>query len=150
MWETRWPEWGPRRRQTWEAELVAHQEWGRWRCRLQATQGLHASLLSALCSLHEALCMEGGVRDGEQSGGGVQGGTSAWGPSWGEQQSGVESGEGQQPLPVLSLTRAPELGGLRCVRLLSLTGLPSSQTCFRPSAPQRKVQRLADDIRVHH
>lgn len=99
-----------------------------------------------LCSLHEALCMEGGIREEEQSGGGVQGGTSTWGPSWGEQQSEVELGEGQQPLPVLSLTRAPELGGLRRVRLLSLTGLPSSQTCFRPPAPQRKVQRLADDI----
>lgn len=117
---------------------------------VQAASHPGPACLSALCSLHEALCMEGGVRDGEQSGGGVQGGTSAWGPSWGEQQSGVESGEGQQPLPVLSLTRAPELGGLRRVRLLSLTGLPSSQTCFRPSAPQRKVQRLADDIRVHH
>lgn len=32
-----------------------------------------------LCSLHEALCMEGGIREGEQSGGGVQGGTSTWG-----------------------------------------------------------------------
>ena len=141
MWETRWPEWGPRRRQTWEAELVAHQEWGRWRYRLQATQGLHASLLPARGPLHGGWNQGGGAVWGWSSGRDIH-----LGPSWGEQQSEVESGEGQQPLPVLSLTRAPELGGLRRVRLLSLTGLPSSQTCFRPPAPQRKVQRLADDI----
>ena len=146
MWETRWPEWGPRRRQAWEAELVAHQEWGKWRCRLQATQGLHASLLPAPGPLH------GGWSQGkgERPGAGVEGWTAAWGPGWGGQQSGVESGEGQQPLPVLGLTRVPGLEGLRRVCLLSLTGLPSSQTCFCPSAPQRQVQRLADDVRVHH
>lgn len=44
----------------------------------------------------------------------------------------------------------PEAQRLRRACLLSLTGLSSSQTCFRSPAPEWQVQRLADDLRVHH
>lgn len=44
----------------------------------------------------------------------------------------------------------PRAQRLRRACLLSLTGLSSSQTCFRSPAPERQVQRLADDLRVHH
>lgn len=114
---------GPRKR--WK--LIGHWNWGRGWCRQQAPQRVRAANAphAFLRSLQLALAR------------------------WGWRAGASSLAQLSSVIGVLGLGLWGP-GRLTCSCLLSLTGLSSSQKGFCPPAPERQVQCLANNVRVHH